>query len=70
MLYNIFYYLVIENKDCLELELNELRFRHENVLTEKSMLEARLKNLHQLEGRLDLDLRIFNHLKCFHFMNR
>ena len=42
--------LITENKDCLEMELNELRLRHENVVTEKNMLEIRLQHLHTLEG--------------------
>jgi hypothetical protein len=41
-----------EAKECLELEMNELRASHDHLSVENHMLQARLQNFHALEGIL------------------
>lgn len=42
--------LTTETKECLELEVSDLRASHDQLSMENSMLQARLEKYHSLEG--------------------
>lgn len=41
----------IEAKDCLEIEMGELRSNYDQILAENNILNSKVEKLHELEGK-------------------
>lgn len=55
----------IEAKDCLEIEMGELRSNYDQILAENNILNSKVEKLHELEGKQAWLLWILHNLMLF-----